>query len=216
MRVRARSCWPTGPLRSPTPNCWHCCCAPACRGQGVLQLADHVLRAFGGFAGLLAASAGDLERVKGLGPAKRAELAAVIEIARRALAERLADAPLFDSPQALQGLSAAAARPAPARGLRGAVPRCAAPPDRDGRDVPRHADADQRLSARGRQARPRAGRRGGGIRSQPSVGRGRAVARRRVPDAGAERALALVDVRVLDHMVVGAAQAVSFAERGLL
>lgn len=29
-------------------------------------------------------------------------------------------------------------------------------------------------------------------------------------------ALALVDVRVLDHLVVGAGQVVSFAERGLL
>jgi len=29
-------------------------------------------------------------------------------------------------------------------------------------------------------------------------------------------ALALVDVRVLDHLVVGQGQAVSFAERGLL
>ena len=31
-----------------------------------------------------------------------------------------------------------------------------------------------------------------------------------------KQALALVDVKVLDHFVVGAAAAVSFAERGLL
>ena len=59
-------------------------------GQGVLQLAQHLLDAFGGLAGLLHASATTCERVKGLGPAKRAELAAVLEIARRALAQQLA------------------------------------------------------------------------------------------------------------------------------
>ena len=45
---------------------------------------------------------------------------------------------------------------------------------------------------------------GGDPRAQPPVGRGRAVARRRVPDPDAEERAALVDVRVLDHLVVGA------------
>jgi len=68
------------------------------KGTGVLQLAQSLLDTFGGIAGLLAASAEDLGRVKGLGPAKRAEVAAVVEIARRALAQRLREAPVFDSP----------------------------------------------------------------------------------------------------------------------
>ncbi len=72
------------------------------RGTGVLQLAEGVLARFGGFAGLLAADAAQLGGVKGLGPAKRAELAAVVEMARRALAQRLADAPVFESPQAVK------------------------------------------------------------------------------------------------------------------
>jgi DNA repair protein RadC len=42
-----------------------------------------VLGRFGGFAELLHAQAADLKSIKGLGPAKQAELAAVIEMADR-------------------------------------------------------------------------------------------------------------------------------------
>ncbi|MFV0679994.1 RadC family protein [Ottowia sp.] len=59
-------------------------------GRNVLQMAQELLDAFGGIAGLLHASAADLKRIKGLGgPAKRAELVAVLELARRVLAEQL-------------------------------------------------------------------------------------------------------------------------------
>lgn len=58
-------------------------------GHGVAQ-------GFGGLAGLLQASNGDLSRIKGLGPAKRAELLAIMELAKRALAQQLMQ------PQALQ------------------------------------------------------------------------------------------------------------------
>jgi DNA repair protein RadC len=73
------------------------------RGTSVLQLAQQLLDQFGGIAGLLSASAEDLKRIKGLGgPAKRAELVAVLELARRALAERLKERPAFDTPSALK------------------------------------------------------------------------------------------------------------------
>jgi len=68
-------------------------------GKGVFDLAEHVLREFGGFAGLLRVDAGAFRRIKGLGPAKRAEVAAVIEMARRAMAQQLQATPVFDSPQ---------------------------------------------------------------------------------------------------------------------
>src|SRR6188768_4145570 len=68
-------------------------------GQGVLQLAQALLDRFGGLAGLLNADANALKGVKGLGPAKRAEVAAVLEIARRVLAQQLTERPLFDAPQ---------------------------------------------------------------------------------------------------------------------
>ncbi|GAB2749889.1 DNA repair protein RadC [Melaminivora jejuensis] len=76
-------------------------------GKGVLQLAQELLAApdkggFGGIAGLLHASGADLARIKGLGPAKRAELLAVLELARRALAQQLAERAVFDSPHAVR------------------------------------------------------------------------------------------------------------------
>ncbi|WP_312757729.1 RadC family protein [Pulveribacter sp.] len=76
-------------------------------GKGVLQLAQELLSppaqgGFGGIAGLLHADAAQLSRIKGLGPAKRAELMAVLELARRALAEQLAERAVFDSPQAVR------------------------------------------------------------------------------------------------------------------
>lgn len=71
-------------------------------GKGVLQLAQELVDSFGGLAGLLHANADDLQRVKGLGPAKRAELVAVLELARRALAEQLRERAALDSPQAVK------------------------------------------------------------------------------------------------------------------
>jgi DNA repair protein RadC len=68
------------------------------KGISVLQLAQQMLDRFGGIQGLLHARADDLKAIKGLGPAKRAEIAAVIELARRALVQELAARPAFDSP----------------------------------------------------------------------------------------------------------------------
>ena len=67
-------------------------------GQGVMALAGQLLSEFQGLAGLLRAGPQELRRVKGLGPAKRAEIAAVMELARRSVAQELAAAPVFDSP----------------------------------------------------------------------------------------------------------------------
>ena len=75
-------------------------------GKGVLQLAQELLEpppvGFGGLAGLLHTTADDLGRIKGLGPAKRAELVAVLELARRALAEQLKTREIFDTPGSLK------------------------------------------------------------------------------------------------------------------
>ena len=71
-------------------------------GKGVLQLAQELVDSFGGLAGLLHADANALESIKGLGPAKRAELVAVLELARRALAEQLRERTALDSPQAVK------------------------------------------------------------------------------------------------------------------
>ena len=67
-------------------------------GRGVLQMAQELLAQFDGVAGLLHASADDLKRFKGLGgSAKRAELVAVLELARRALAEQLKERTALNS-----------------------------------------------------------------------------------------------------------------------
>ena len=186
------------------------------KGRGVLQLAEAVLSHCGGYAGLLQAQAMDLQGIKGLGPAKRAELAAVVEMARRALAQGLHDAPVFDSPQAVKdylqlqlgGL---------AHEVFGAL----------------FLDSQHRLL--GFEVLFT------GTLSQTSVYPREVLKRALARNAGAlilahnhpsgvaepsradefltqtlKSALALVDVRVLDHMVVGRGQVVSFAERGLL
>jgi DNA repair protein RadC len=73
------------------------------RGRGVLQMASEVLTAFGGVAGLLHTAADDLKRIKGLGgSAKRAELLAVMELARRAMSQQLKEREVFSSPDAVK------------------------------------------------------------------------------------------------------------------
>ena len=44
-------------------------------GVGVMQLATQLLQRLGGLAGLLQAREGDLQGIKGMGPARKAELA---------------------------------------------------------------------------------------------------------------------------------------------
>ena len=81
------------------------------KGKSVLHMAQELLElkpaadgtaGFDGIAGLLNATADDLKRVKGLGPAKRAELVAVLELARRALAQRMKERTVFDTPDAVK------------------------------------------------------------------------------------------------------------------
>ena len=71
-------------------------------GCSVLQLAQSLLDSFEGLAGLLNASAQDLQRIKGLGPAKRAEMLAVMELAKRATAQQLREREVFGSPEAVK------------------------------------------------------------------------------------------------------------------
>ncbi|HET9823578.1 MAG TPA: DNA repair protein RadC [Burkholderiaceae bacterium] len=185
-------------------------------GLGVLQLAQSLLERFGGLAGLLHADAAALAAVKGLGPAKRAELVAVLELARRVLAHRLAEQPVFDSPQRVKDYLALHL----------------APLDHEVFAV-LFVDAQHRLIRLETLFR--------GTLAQTSV-HPREVVKRALalnaaavllahnhPSGAAEpsradealtqalkAALQLVDVRVLDHLVVGRGHVVSFAERGLL
>jgi len=185
-------------------------------GRGVLQFAQSLLDDFGGLAGLLAAPPESLGRVRGLGPAKRAELSAVTEIARRSVAARLREAPVFDAPAAVRHFLQLqiATRPYEVFAVI-------------------FLDTQQRLIAFEELFR--------GTLAQTSVYPREVVKRALALNAAAvvlahnhpsgvaepsradealtqalRSALALVDVRVLDHFVVAPGTVVSFAERGLL
>jgi DNA repair protein RadC len=185
-------------------------------GHGVFELAQQVLREFGGFAGLLRTDAAALKRVKGLGPAKRAEIAAVMEMARRALAEPLRERAVFDAPQQVKDYVALQ--------LGGRTQEVFAVLCLDGQhrliafDILFHGSLTQ-TSVYPREV----------VRHVLKHNAGAVVLAHNHPSGVAEpsradeyltqtlkSALQLVDVRVLDHIVVGHGQVTSFAERGLL
>jgi DNA repair protein RadC len=185
-------------------------------GKNVLQLAQELVDRFGGVAGLLHTPAEALKSVKGLGPAKRAELVAVLELARRALAQQLTQKPLFNTPQAVRDylqlqlgglqhevfavlfLDSQHRLIALEEMFRGSLTQTSVYP----REVVKQAltlNASSVVLAHNHPSGT----------AQPS----------RADEAlthTLKAALALVDVRVLDHFVVTASQAVSMAELGLV
>jgi DNA repair protein RadC len=184
-------------------------------GQGVLALADALLLRFGGIAGLLNAQATDLKAVKGLGPAKRAELAAVLELARRSLAQGLKQSPVFDSPAQLREYVALRLRPLPREVF------CVLWLDSRHRLLEMQELFQGTLSHAAVHPREV-------VRSAMRINAAAAVLAHNHPSGVAEpsradeqltttlrAALQLVDVRVIDHLVVGAADVVSLADRGL-
>jgi DNA repair protein RadC len=72
------------------------------RGQNAVELARQLLACFGSLRGLLAATHRDLARMRGIGPAKTAQLQALTEIARRALAEQSRELPTLDRPEIVE------------------------------------------------------------------------------------------------------------------
>ncbi len=186
-------------------------------GKNVLQLAQELLDTFGGIAGLLNTRVDDLKKIKGLGgTAKRAELTAVLELARRAMAERLKERAVFDSPEAVKHYLQLHIASRPHEVF-----------------VALFLDSQHRLIALEELFR--------GTLTQTSVYPREVVIRalhhhaaavvlaHNHPSGGVEpsradesltqtlkAALGLVDVRVLDHVIVAAGQTLSMAERGLV
>ena len=67
-------------------------------GKSVIHLAEELLADHGGIAGLLRASYDDLCGVRGIGPAKAAQLKAAVELGRRLVAAAPEERPTINSP----------------------------------------------------------------------------------------------------------------------
>jgi len=185
-------------------------------GLPVIELAESLLQAFGGLRGLLQASRDDLEASPGLGPAKTAKLLAVLELSRRYLYESLARGDPLESPGATEQYLQTVLRD-----KNNEVFACLFLDTRhrviafeelfhgtiDGATVYPRVVAEKALR-HGAAALIVAHNHPSGI-SEPSLA-DQAITRR------LKEALALLDIRLLDHFVVGDGAPVSMASRGLL
>ena len=71
-------------------------------GKSAVDLARHLLTQFGSLRVLLEADLAQFSKELGLGPAKFAQLQAVLEMGRRHLAERMRKKPALENPQAVR------------------------------------------------------------------------------------------------------------------
>ncbi len=184
-------------------------------GKNVFQLSEELLEP-DGIAGLLNATVPSLQGVKGLGPAKQAELLAVFELARRALSQRLKEREAFHTPGAVkQYLQLQLAHKnhevfavlfldnqnrmlAMEELFRGTLSQTSVYP----REVVMRALHHQAAAVVLSHNHP-----SGSV--QPSRADEHLT-------QTLKASLALVDVRVLDHIIVGQGQALSMAEQGLM
>ncbi|HLS97502.1 MAG: DNA repair protein RadC [Porticoccaceae bacterium] len=186
------------------------------RGLSAVDLARALIRDFGGLGPLLAADLSTFCATRGLGEAKYAQLQAVVELSRRHLGEQLVRDHVFTQPATVirYAQSVLAGRRQEVflvlfldsqhrlivseEMFFGTIDGASVHP----REVVRralHHNASALILAHNHPS---------GV-AEPSRDDGAIT--RRLKDA-----LALVDVRVLDHIVVGAGCAVSMAERGLM
>ena len=184
-------------------------------GKNVFQLSEELLGP-DGIAGLLQATAQSLKLVKGLGPAKQAELLAVFELARRALGQRLKEREAFQTPGAVKQylqlqlahknhevfavlfLDSQNRMLAMEELFRGTLSQTSVYP----REVVMRALHHQAAAVVLSHNHP-----SGSV--QPSRADEHLT-------QTLKASLALVDVRVLDHIIVGQGQALSMAEAGLM
>ncbi|HET7197714.1 MAG TPA: DNA repair protein RadC [Burkholderiales bacterium] len=184
-------------------------------GKSAVDLAREMIGEFGGLTGLLAAG-GALSRVKGLGAAKSAQFIAALELARRSIDERLKQGAALTSPGAVRDYLrlTLASRPhevfvciwvdaqhrviAIEEPFRGTLTQTSVYP----REIVKAALAMNAAAVIFAHNHP------SGV-AQPSQAD-------ELLTRNLKEALALVDVKVLDHFIVAGHQAISFAERGLL
>ena len=192
------------------------CLRSGIRGKSAVDLAREVIGTFGGLAALLGAGVAELRRVKGLGAAKAAQLAAILELARRALREELRAGSALTAPGAVRDylrlalgtrahevfvclyLDAQHRVIGTEELFRGSLTQTSVYP----REVVKSALAANAAAVIFAHNHP------SGV-AQPS--QADELLTRQLREA-----LALVDIRVLDHFIIAGNQALSFAERGLL
>ena len=185
------------------------------RGKDAITLGRELLMQAGGLNALLARQDGDIRAV-GLGPAKRARLAAALELARRSLAEQLTEQPALRNPHDSGDYLSARLRHLPYEVFaclyldnrhrvlafeelfRGTVDGASVHPREVVRACLKH-NAAAVIFAHNHPS---------GV-AEPSAA-DQAITR----ELG--QALRLIGVRVLDHLVIGHASPVSMAARGLL
>jgi DNA repair protein RadC len=185
------------------------------RGKSAVELARELLNRAGGLAGLLGKATLPPE-VRGIGPAKSAQLAAVMEVARRCLREDLATAAALTSPGAVSDylrlaiagrehevfvclwLDAQHRVISSEEIFRGTLTQTSVYP----REIVKAALKANAAAVIFAHNHPSGA-------AQPS--RADEMLTRNLTEA-----LALVDVKVLDHFIVAGRQTLSFAERGLL
>jgi len=188
------------------------------RGKSAVDLARDLLASFAGdLAALAAASTKDLARLPGIGPAKATQLAATLELARRALAGSLKVKDALASPQVVRDwlrlslgnlqhevfvalwLDSQNRLIASDELFRGTLTQTSVYPREIIKDALRH-NAGAVIFAHNHPS---------GL-AEPS----RAD---EVLTASLKQALALIDVKLLDHFIVaGSSEPLSFAERGLI
>ncbi|WP_144148334.1 RadC family protein [Paraburkholderia sp. BCC1884] len=71
-------------------------------GRDVFTVATALLERFGSLRAMLDASYSDFEGLHGIGPAKKTQLLAIMEMARRSLIAKLRERPLMNSPDAVE------------------------------------------------------------------------------------------------------------------
>lgn len=187
-----------------------------CAGRSAVDLARDLLLRYGGLRPLLEANQADFCSGLGLGPAKYAQLQAVLEMARRHLSASMREGELLTSPDLVRSYLSAQLRHkaheifavlfldnqhrliAYDEIFFGTI---------DGASIyPR--EIVKKALARNAAAAILAHNHPSGL-AEPSQSDRRITQR-------LQEALDLVGVRVIDHMVVGDSEVVSFAERGLL
>jgi DNA repair protein RadC len=185
------------------------------RGKSAVDLGRELLARFGSITRLLAAGL-ELLDIKGLGKAKAAQFAAAIELARRAMAEELKERSALTSPGAVRDYLRVALGHRPNEvfvciwldaqhkvigiedTFQGTLTQTSVYP----REIVKRALKRNAAAVIFAHNHP------SGV-AQPS--RADELLTRDLKEA-----LALVEVKVLDHFVVAGNQAMSFAERGLL